>query len=78
VSKKDTPTFEDAMKRLEKIVAELEAGTLPLEASLAKFEEGIALGKQCRELLDRADQRIRKLVERPDGALEEEIPGDEA
>ena len=57
-----TLTFEAAMSRLEKIVAELESGKLSLEDSLNKFEEGIALGKTCREFLDRADVRIRTLT----------------
>jgi exodeoxyribonuclease VII small subunit len=55
-------TFEAAMARLEEIVAELESGKLALEESLKKFEEGIALGKTCREFLDRADLRIRTLT----------------
>ena len=57
-----TLTFEAAMSRLEKIVAELESGKLSLEDSLKKFEEGITLGKTCREFLDRADVRIRTLT----------------
>ncbi len=55
-------TFEAAMTRVEKIVAELESGKLSLEDSLKKFEEGITLGKTCREFLDRADVRIRTLT----------------
>lgn len=62
-------TFEAAMTRLEKLVAELESGKLSLEDSLQKFEEGIALGKTCREFLDRADVRIRTLT--ASGALTE-------
>jgi exodeoxyribonuclease VII small subunit len=64
-------TFEDAMNRLERIVADLEAGTFSLSESLHKFEEGIALGKHCRDLLGRADLRIRTLVETPDGTFAE-------
>jgi exodeoxyribonuclease VII small subunit len=70
-------TFEEAMKRLEKIVGELESGSLPLAESLEKFEEGIALGKHCRDFLDRADIRIRTLVEGPDGSLQEGEAPDE-
>jgi exodeoxyribonuclease VII small subunit len=55
-------SFEAAMARLEQIVAELESGKLPLEESLKKFEEGIMLGKTCRDFLDRADVRIRTLT----------------
>ena len=71
-------TFEEAMQRLERIVADLEAGNFSLAESIQKFEEGIALGKHCRELLARADLRIRTLVEGADGKLEEGAPLDEA
>ncbi len=56
-------SFEDAMTRLERIVADLEGGRYTLEESLQKFEEGIALGQRCRSMLERADLRVRTLVE---------------
>ncbi len=59
-------SFEEAMSRLERIVADLEGGRYTLEESLQRFEEGIALGNQCRRLLERADLRVRKLVEAGD------------
>lgn len=59
-------SFEEAMTRLERIVADLEGGRYTLEESLRKFEEGIALGNRCRGLLDRADVRVRTLVESGD------------
>jgi exodeoxyribonuclease VII small subunit len=59
------------MNRLEQIVSELETGKHSLEESLRMFEEGIALGKRCREFLDRADTRVRTLVEAADGSLVE-------
>ena len=55
-------TFEDAMSRLERIVADLESGSFSLEESLKKFEEGIQLGTTCRAFLDRADVRVRALT----------------
>lgn len=59
-------SFEDAMARLERIVADLEGGRYTLEESLQKFEEGIALGNRCRAMLERADLRVRTLVEAGD------------
>lgn len=56
-----TPTLESALDRLDAIVREMEAGELPLEALIAKYEEGIALTKLCQEKLDRAEERIRIL-----------------
>lgn len=70
-------SFEESMKRLEKIVEELDKGDFSLEESLTKFEEGLKLGKSCREMLDKAETRVRKLVEDEDGRLEEEDAPDE-
>ena len=64
-------TFEAAMSRLEQIVSELETGKHSLEEALRMFEEGIVLGKRCREFLDRADVRVRTLVDASDGSLVE-------
>jgi len=63
--------FEESMKRLEEIVRELEGKDLSLEESIAKFEEGVKLGKVCRELLEKAEARIKVLVEDDEGKLEE-------
>lgn len=54
--------LEEAMARLEAIVAELEKGDQTLEGALARFEEGLALGKRCRDILDRAETRVRELL----------------
>ncbi len=70
-------SFEEAIKKLEQIVEELEKGEFTLEQSLQKFEEGLALGKDCREFLDKAEARIRKLVEEKGGQLIEEDVSDE-
>ncbi len=56
------PTFEDALKRLEEIVGQLEAGQLGLEQSLARYEEGVKLLRRCYELLQRAERRIELLT----------------
>jgi exodeoxyribonuclease VII small subunit len=56
-----TPTLESALERLDVLVREMEAGELPLETLIAKYEEGIALTKLCQEKLDRAEERIRIL-----------------
>lgn len=64
-------TFEQAMKRLEEIVAQLEAGEQPLEESLALYEEGAKLMKQCTGLLDKAEQKVRKLRTSETGELVE-------
>ena len=47
--------FENALARLEVIVAELEQGELSMDASLKIFEEGVRLSKQCMKLLEDAE-----------------------
>lgn len=64
-------SFEQAMDRLEEIVRQLERGDAPLEESLSLFEEGTKLVKLCSTRLDRAEQKVSKLLSGPDGAPQE-------
>jgi exodeoxyribonuclease VII small subunit len=57
------PSFEHALGRLETIVEELEGGSLSLEESLARYEEGVRLSRRLTQTLDQAEQRIERLVE---------------
>ncbi|MEO6508083.1 MAG: exodeoxyribonuclease VII small subunit [Chthoniobacterales bacterium] len=50
--------FEQAMKRLEEIVEQMESGELPLEDLIVRYEEGMKLVKVCQERLASAEQRI--------------------
>lgn len=61
-----TPTFEAALAELEKVVADMESGKLPLEESLAAYKRGTELLQQCRVRLDDAQQQVRILE---DGTL---------
>jgi exodeoxyribonuclease VII small subunit len=56
------PSFEESTRRLGVIVAELEAGDLPLERALTLFEEGIRLSRAAQERLDRAEKRVEELL----------------
>ncbi len=56
-------TFEQAMSRLEQIVVKLESGKCSLDESIALFEEGTKLTGFCRQSLDTAEQKIRKLTD---------------
>ena len=55
-------TFEQAMTRLEQIVAALESGRCTLDESLKLFEEGTKLTAYCAEQLKTAEQKIVKLT----------------
>lgn len=65
--KKSIVSFEDSLGELEQIVARLEAGERPLDESLALYEKGVTALKQCHLILDRAEKRIRRLVQGPNG-----------
>ena len=64
-------SFEEALKRLEEIVAALERGDTPLGESMKLFEEGTGLIGTCSALLDAAEQQVVRLRKGPDGAPEE-------
>ena len=63
-------TFEEALQQLETIAEQIEEGKIGLEESITKYEQGMALVKQCREILSAAEQKIQPLQERDNGALE--------
>lgn len=63
----DKMTFEEAIKKLEVIVKELESGNLELEAMVKKFNEGIELSNLCNELLKDARDLTVKLIDKNKG-----------
>ena len=60
-AKKDPPSFESALERLEAIVESMESGETPLAELLAKFEEGNKLLKVCEGRLKEAELKIEQL-----------------
>ncbi|WP_444996747.1 exodeoxyribonuclease VII small subunit [Aliikangiella sp. IMCC44359] len=56
-------SFEEQLKSLEDIVSKLEKGDLPLEDSLAQFEKGVKLTRECQLLLDQAQQKVTILTQ---------------
>jgi len=63
--------FEEAIKKLEEISKELESGSLSLDESVDKFEEGMKLSKTCTKMLNEAEKRINILINN-DGEISEE------
>lgn len=51
-------SIEDAMEELQEIVDELESGQDSLDNSLARYERGMHLLRECHQQLDSAAQRI--------------------
>lgn len=62
-------TFEESLIELEEIVGRLEDGDMPLEESLALFEQGIKLSRDCRSRLTNAERRIEILMQDSDGNM---------
>ena len=62
MSKKKSLQFEPAMKELDKLVATLENGDLPLDEALKHFEQGISLVRDCQKKLTEAEQHVAKLT----------------
>ncbi len=54
--------YEDALKRLEKLVADLDKADLDLETRLKKFEEGTKLARVLLKKLDQAKKKVELLV----------------
>lgn len=62
--------FEEALKRLEKIVDELERGELSLDEALKKYQEGIELSRMCNQRLESAKKKIELLTKNKKGEFE--------
>jgi len=62
--------FEDALKKLERIVEDLEGGNLSLDDALGKYEEGIKLSKLCAKRLELAKKKVEILMKSEDGSVE--------
>ena len=66
MSTKSTPaappaSFEEAMEELEQLVARMEAGELPLEASVAAYKRGSELVRYCAGQLDKVESQVKVL-----------------
>jgi exodeoxyribonuclease VII small subunit len=62
--------FEEALKRLEKIVEDLEKGDLSLDEALKKYQEGIELSRLCSQRLDSVKKKIDILSKNKKGEFE--------
>jgi len=71
-TKDNLKDFEKSLQSLEKIVSNMESGELGLEESLAQFEKGIKLAKNCQDTLTNAEFRVEQLIEK--NGLQQTIP----
>jgi exodeoxyribonuclease VII small subunit len=54
--------FEQAIVQLEEIIEKIESGQIGLEKSISEYERGVGLIRRCRQVLDRAEQRVEELT----------------
>lgn len=75
-NKSSQPSFEKTLAELEELVEQLESGELELADSLDRFKRGIELSKQCRAMLDQAQQTIDDVMtsDAPSEAGDEQPP----
>ena len=72
--KKSSNSFEASLVELQALVERMESGKLTLEESLADFEKGIGLTRECQSALTDAEQKVQMLLEKSDKV--ETIPFD--
>ena len=68
---KEEKQFEEYIAELEKIVNDLENGSMSLEDSIKNFEKGMEVSKKCSEILENAEGKITKMI-KENGELKEE------
>ncbi|HVG93116.1 MAG TPA: exodeoxyribonuclease VII small subunit [Planctomycetota bacterium] len=70
-SPEEPRSFEQHVEALERVVADLEGDALSLEASIERYQQGVAHLAACRRILDAAEQRLSELVAAADGTVQE-------
>lgn len=66
-------TFEEGMEKLEKLVTELETGTLPLDEAFKAYHEASELYKSLSEMLDQGEAKILEIMNAGHKDITEEI-----
>lgn len=69
-------TFEESISKLEEIASQLDGGDVTLDESLALFEKGIKLSKNCQKMLDEAEKKVSILMTDENGEIQKEEFGD--
>lgn len=64
--------FEESLKKLESIVAQMERGDVTLEDSVKLFEEGSKLAEYCKQQLSDAEGKVEILIKQRNGAMKRE------
>ncbi len=70
-------TFEESQKKLEEVVSKLQNADLNLDEGTKLFEEGVALVKQCYDLINKAKGKIEIVSKELDSYINDDTKGDE-
>lgn len=69
--KKQNLSYEEALSKLENILALLEKGDLSLSDSIEEFSKGVELYKYCYDLLNKAEGKVKLILDNGDDNFEE-------
>lgn len=72
MSNTEKDSFESKLARLEKIVATLEQGEVPLEKALTEFQQGIKLSKELRDILSQSEEMLSSMIDKDENQVNEE------
>ncbi|TCZ77460.1 exodeoxyribonuclease VII small subunit [Paenibacillus albiflavus] len=67
-------SFEQAMDKLEALVAQLESGDVPLEQAIELYQESMKLSQLCSQKLAQVERKIEMLVEEDNGLSTKPFP----
>lgn len=65
------PPFEPSLQQLEQIIDAIESGDVTLEQSLDQYARGMKLIRHCRDILDRAESKIKQFTVDEQGDVQE-------
>ncbi len=63
-------SFEQILKKLDRILVDMESNDSTLEKNLKLFEEGVLLIEDCKNKLETAEQKVKELIIRNDGKFD--------
>lgn len=66
-------TFEEALLCLEDITKRLESGAMPLDEAISAYESAVKLIKLCNSKLEKAEKKVKILLEGAGGAVLEDF-----
>ena len=69
----NSANFEEQIKKLEHLVAQLETGNLSLEDSIKAYEEGVEIAQNCQMTLKNAEQKVEILTKQGEELVKQDF-----